>query len=418
MSDKRACWTPQARRVRCRANGDGGVVGPCARRATLRRWAMPMFELVLALSSVVAVAQAGDARSVTKITTSVTLPDRPSSAYAVDVYRPTGVPPFPVVGLGHGFQNSKGNYEALSRELAAAGVLVVVPQLPLGGFLEFGWNDHARNALILLAAVDAQIASGVADPSRIALGGHSAGGLSAWLAAAQRQDLRALVLLDAVDAEGLGLPHAGQVLAPTLFTFASPGLCNSNTNSTAWYPNKRGPKARLNVVGSGHCDPQEPANFFCASGCNLYNPTKAAVFKRYAVAFFGRYLLGFDGLAFEAMTRADLTDTTIVGLELQLGAETPTADAGVGSANADAGTAHVDGSAAAEDGGRRELPDGGSEAPTGADGDSASGGPPAQLHVGAQGCACASETWPPLGWLAALLCCRRRSRADGTTHRR
>lgn len=92
---------------------------------------------------------------------------------------------------------------------------VPVGQPPVGS------GDHARNATVLLAAIDATVTAGIADAQRIGLGGHSAGGLAAFLAAAQRPS-RVLVLLDPVDSNGLGLAQVPNVTVPTLFAFAPP----------------------------------------------------------------------------------------------------------------------------------------------------------------------------------------------------
>lgn len=300
---------------------------------------MRWLPLALTLTSTLTVAAAPaepneDAASgIIREADAVTLGDRPSTSYPVDVYVPDGRAPFPVVGLGHGFQNGKENAEGLARELASLGLLVVVPQFPrsnplMFGLPEPGWNDHSRNARILLAAVDRQVARGLGDASRIGLGGHSAGALSAWLAAAERPAVGALVLLDPVDADGLGLPRAEQISTPTLFAFASPGMCNANTNSTPWFARMRAPRIRLKVVGSTHCDPQEPVNLFCTAGCSLYSYSRArsAVFKRYAASFLRRHLLRSDYSSLESMTRDDLSEGLIAEVEVVRPSPAPTDD--------------------------------------------------------------------------------------------
>jgi hypothetical protein len=68
--------------------------------------------LLMCLVSASAFAQ------VTKTTVTVSFPNCTGStpaSYDVDVYRPSGTGPFALVGIGHGFQNSKANHEVLAR---------------------------------------------------------------------------------------------------------------------------------------------------------------------------------------------------------------------------------------------------------------------------------------------------------------
>jgi hypothetical protein len=117
------------------------------------------------------------------------------TTFQVDRYAPAGTGPFPIVALGHGFSNNKDNVRGLAQALLADGAVVVAPQFPLGS------GDHARNASVMLAAVDATVTAGIGDAQRLAFGGHSAGALAAWLAAAQRPLTKAVVLLDPVDSQ-------------------------------------------------------------------------------------------------------------------------------------------------------------------------------------------------------------------------
>jgi hypothetical protein len=246
----------------------------------------------------------------------VSLPDCNGAMYAVDVYRPLGNPPFPVVGLGHGFQNNKTNFKGLAQELAANGILVVVPQFPS---LVLGCmpSDHARNGRIIGKAIESQITSGLANANQVALAGHSAGGLAAF-SLASTLNVRALVLLDAVDSNSTGTTSAPMVSAPTLFLVANPSMCNTTNNSLGWFPLITGPKARLNVTNATHCDPQEPSSLVCSGGCGGYNMTRSLLFKKYASLFLRHYLFP-NGQCFESLAQADLSSGVLTMPNFQLG---------------------------------------------------------------------------------------------------
>ncbi len=291
---------------------------------------------------------------VTKTTAMVTVPNCGAVAATseVDVYRPTGAGPFPLVAFGHGFQNNKDNAAGLAQALGALGIVVVVPQFP--GFFSACGSDHARNARVMIAAMDQQVTAGGIDSTKLGFAGHSAGGLSAFLAAAQRP-VAAVMLFDPVENTNLGTAVASMVNAPTIFLFAEPSTCNSQANATGWFTTVTGPKARLKVVNANHCDPQEPISGVCSFGCGgaaATSTVRSAVFKRYAVDFFKRYLLGQTMPCLEATAQNDATAGRVTLVDFQLGgcgvdAGQPMVDAGVPDAGAvdsgvttpDAGTA-------------------------------------------------------------------------------
>lgn len=282
---------------------------------------------------------------VTKTSAQVTVPNCGSApaTHQVDVYRPAGAGPFPLVALGHGFQNSNDNFEGLAQALAATGVVVVAPQFPSLLTSACG-SDHARNGRVLLAAIDQQVMRGDIDTARIGVGGHSAGGLSAFLAASQRQ-VAAVMLFDPVDNSNLGVMAVSMVTAPTIFLFAEPAQCNSQANAVPWFTAMTGPRARLKVVNANHCDPQEPISGICTIGCGGMGATstaRQAVFKRYALAFFARYLRGVTSPCLETTAQTDATAGVVAQVDFRLGGCGGGSDAGTvvdAGTPVDAGTA-------------------------------------------------------------------------------
>ncbi|MCA2981175.1 MAG: hypothetical protein INH37_23120, partial [Myxococcaceae bacterium] len=266
--------------------------------------------------SLVLVATVASAQTTTTIAVAVQ-----NRSFMVDRYLPAGAGPFPVVALGHGFSLSKDNMRGFAEALQADGFAVVVPQLP-GGF----GVDHSLNADILNAAINAVIMAGQGDMMNVGVGGHSAGGLAAWLAASRRPMTRAVMLLDPVDNMNLGAMATPMVTAPALFAFAPPAMCNSTNNSIAWFTSKLEPKGRFNVVMANHCDATEPQSGICNAGCGpnfltpaTWNATRSALFKRYTRTFFSQFMRGVRSTCVEAMATGDVTANAINQVDLRLG---------------------------------------------------------------------------------------------------
>lgn len=298
----------------------------------------------------------GAAAQVTKTTVMVPFANcNPSPAlvnYPVDVYRPGGAGPFALVGIAHGFQNGKDNHEVVARELAGRGMVVVVPQFPLLIALQCGYSDHSRNANILIAAIDQQVMAGDIDPQRIGVAGHSAGGLSAFLAASRRP-YAAVVLLDAVENGTLGTMQVANVSEPTLMLSAESSQCNAQNNSAPWFAALTGLKANLRVVGASHCEPQDPLNATCTGTCGgTTSAARQALFRKYTVAFFERFLTGVTMPCFETLVAADEQAGSLSMVDVRLGTCAAPVDAGVPDAGApDAGGVDAGGDAGGTDAG-------------------------------------------------------------------
>src|SRR5205085_695328 len=108
------------------------------------------------------------------------------------------------------------------QHFASYGFLVAAPTFP---------NTLTPNAQtdagIIAALVKLLAARPDADPSRVGLEGHSAGGLATVLAA---EGLRpgAVVLFDPVDMNGAGQTKYAQLCEPLLGIFADPSACNDD----------------------------------------------------------------------------------------------------------------------------------------------------------------------------------------------
>jgi len=267
-------------------------------------------------------------------------------SFTYDLYTPMTGGPWPIIALGHGFSNSKTAMQGVARALASRGNFVVVPQFPL---LD---SNHARNGQAMLAAIDAvaQAQPSRVDASRQAVAGHSAGGLSAMLAALSRTSLKAVVELDGVDGNtALTAAQLAAARAPTLLLFAEPAMCNMQNNSSAWYAQLPAPKARFKVATALHCDPTEPADPICTLGCPGTDAQRTRRFKRAAVAWLQYFVscdlaarTSIDGAEFQASkTAGALSSEQFDGIPAA-----PCGGAGGGSAGGAAGGSTAGGSTA------------------------------------------------------------------------
>jgi len=218
------------------------------------------FSIILPLVLLAAGLRAADPPQAASFTATVTLDG--TLQMPVDVYLPAAKTPAPVVLLAHGFTQTKRFHANQGRHLAAAGYVVLVPSLQR-------FADHAGHGRDLLTLLDwaarqnADKASplfGRADTDRAAACGHSAGGLSALLAAAADKRIRTLVLLDAVDNNGLGEKAAAKLKIPSLSVCAEPSAWNANGSPEKLAAALPEPKKLVKIAGANHLEAQDPAN--------------------------------------------------------------------------------------------------------------------------------------------------------------
>jgi pimeloyl-ACP methyl ester carboxylesterase len=232
----------------------------------------------------------------------VDIPGTQNATLATDVYFPgttaTGVDraagPCPVIVLGHGFAQSRNQHVNQGLQLATRGYLVLIPSFN-------GGSDHARNGQDLSKCVDWILARNK-DPASIFLGqvrtqavgvtGHSAGGLSAILAAAADLRIRALSLMDSVDSGGQGVAALAAVTVPVAITWSEPSSCNASGSAEVLYAAARGVRRGLKIVGANHTDPQDPASFLSVITCGGANSTRQALYRRYMAGWFEYHLRG------------------------------------------------------------------------------------------------------------------------------
>jgi hypothetical protein len=270
----------------------------------------------------------------------VDIPGTQNATLVTDVYFPSttasGVEPTaspaPVIVLGHGFAQSRNQHVNQGLQLATRGYIVLIPSFN-------GGSDHARNGQDLSKCVDWMLAQN-GDPASIFFGqvrtqavgatGHSAGGLSAILAAANDPRIRVLSLLDPVDNGGQGVAALASVNVPVALTWSEPSACNASGSAEVLYAATRGVRRGLKIVGANHTDPQDPAGFLSILTCGGANATRQALYRRYMAGWFEYHLRGdtsyapwilnYPGGQLAADLAANrITYQAVVPLELKLG---------------------------------------------------------------------------------------------------
>lgn len=186
----------------------------------------------------------------------------PGCQMGYDSYTPMGAEDAPVVVLAHGFQGNRGTMAGWAEHWASWGVRVIAPDLCHASIID---TDHPQNGADLRALVD-QLGVGP-----VVYAGYSAGGLAAVLAGAQDGTALAVLGLDMVDADGLGLAAAPGITAPAFDVVGEPSQCNTTNNGIAVFGAAGGQSLR--ITDADHCDFQSPADFLCGLTCNGSNPT-------------------------------------------------------------------------------------------------------------------------------------------------
>lgn len=174
-----------------------------------------------------------------------------------DLYTPQGQADAPVVVLAHGFQGNRGTMGGWAEHWASWGVRVVAPDLCHASIID---TDHPQNGDDLRALVTAL------SLGPVLYAGYSAGGLAAVLAASEDDQAVALLGLDMVDADGLGMTAAPGVVAPAFDVVGEPSMCNTTNNGIAVFAATADGHA-LRVTDADHCDFQNPADFLCGLTC-------------------------------------------------------------------------------------------------------------------------------------------------------
>jgi alpha-beta hydrolase superfamily lysophospholipase len=180
-----------------------------------------------------------------------------------------GAGPFPLVVFGHGFASTPWLYRRLLRDWAAAGYVVAAPVFPLGNANAPGGPDESdivnqpRDMSFVITRVLKASAgttsplSGLVDPEKVAVAGHSDGAMTAFAAAYEKPfyDDRihaALVLSGAILGPHRYVEHTG---VPLLAVQGTADRINQPIYARELFHAVGRPKFLLLLRGAGHLPP-------------------------------------------------------------------------------------------------------------------------------------------------------------------
>lgn len=239
----------------------------------------------------------------------------------VVVHAPDTAGPHPVVVFTHGFQLSPADYESYGEHLATWGYLTVMPELP-GGLFDAPTHRELKESLRgLLDWLEAHASDpagpleGLADPTTLAMAGHSMGGKLSLLVATEDDRPDAVFGVDPVDAGG-GPTGGDPVDYPSVTPELMPDitvplvLLGETVNATAggmgqacapadqnfqqYYEHAVSPALEIEVIGANHMSFLDDPN--CGLACSVCpagtdDPaTTRRITQRYLTAFLQVFL--------------------------------------------------------------------------------------------------------------------------------
>ncbi len=177
------------------------------------------------------------------------------------VFEPVGAPAAPAVLLAHGFQRYAGVMEGLGEHFASWGLTTVTMDLCHATILD---TDPPADAALLVEL------RGELGLGQVIYAGQSAGGLRSVLAAAQDPDAVAVLGLDLVDGDDLGLDAAPALAVPLYGLAGEPSSCNADGNGLGVY-GAAPDAALLRITEADHCDFEDPTDWLCTVLCEGSN---------------------------------------------------------------------------------------------------------------------------------------------------
>src|SRR5512143_2502088 len=184
----------------------------------------------------------------------------------VDVYTPDAVPARGTVVIAHGFTRDRTTMRGHALALAAAGAVVIVPDLP---YLVDS-RDNARALRDL--------------PRHFVMIGFSAGGLSALLAA-DAPGVVGYIGLDPFDRPShVGLDAARRLAVPAFMLRGPSAACNAFLIADPWLGAFPRLASSRQIVAATHCDFEAPTDGWCRLVCGEETPAHQAEVAAFVVA--------------------------------------------------------------------------------------------------------------------------------------
>jgi dienelactone hydrolase len=208
--------------------------------------------------------------------------------------------PFPLVVFAHGFDVTPAVYSRLLQAWTRAGYVVAAPVFPGANADAPGGPDEsdivnqpADVSFVITRLLKADrtpggILTGLIDPTRVAVAGHSDGAVTALAVAAERgyrdSRVRAAVILSGAWL-GAGRPRFAQGSPPLLASFGTADTLNLPRTVLDFYAAARPPKYLLSLLGATHLPPYTTAQPWLG------------IVERTTIAFLDLYMKGQSAVA-------------------------------------------------------------------------------------------------------------------------
>lgn len=204
-------------------------------------------------------------------------------------------PPWPAIVLNHGFARDHTRQRNNALYLAERGVVVLTPDM---GCLLGGERAQLQNIGDLVgevawlaerSATPGDALSGLLDPARIGLAGHSAGGAVSFEAAIDTQNtptpVAAVCLMDAVPWERTVARAAEFPALPFASWRSEPEPCNADGAVRLLLNGLPFPMEDVLIIGGTHCDPENPSDATCALACGCSAPERQSLYQQFLYLF-------------------------------------------------------------------------------------------------------------------------------------
>lgn len=213
----------------------------------------------------------------------------------------------PLIVFRHGFSRSKAVLNDYGTHWAKRGFNVILNDSRTGISPDYTGKDSndmidCANWAVLRSATAGNYLTNKIDPSRVVLGGHSAGGYTAEIATyknvAQGEgnfDCAVMVLYDPVPTDvGYAETIAQSITIPSVMLYGVSDICNSFGSGTGIFQNTAGPSYGIYVKAADHCDFESYYTSACAIAClkwpfGGWDSTKNKTVKRYGTAMIEAY---------------------------------------------------------------------------------------------------------------------------------
>lgn len=262
--------------------------------------------------------------SCTRYTESI--PARDGGTIEVCVYKTGATGERPLIVFRHGFFRTKSTLNSYGTHWASRGLNVMLNDARTGISPDYNGKDSndmidCADWAIRKSGEPGHYLYGALRSEKVVIGGYSAGGYAALIAAHKNNTLGdgnftcALMVLydpyptDATHAAAL----ARDLHVPSIMLHGDDGICNGHGKGKVIYKNTAGPTYAIHVRDASHCDFEPQSSFGCAVFClGTWDSVHNAAVKRYATSMIEAYA-SLDPAAYPyingSITQSDSTIT-------------------------------------------------------------------------------------------------------------